>query len=135
MGAKRFLALWRFLCCLPGMPCLYYGDEAGLTGMADPYCREPYPWGREDTSLREAVRAAILLRNESYALKTGALRVRALAEDAILVIRETQNGRDAFDAPCPDEKICLILNRAETPFVFEGKSIPPLSAEFVEVTV
>ena len=36
---------------LPGVPCLYYGDEAGLTGMADPFNRGTYPWGQEDTEL------------------------------------------------------------------------------------
>ena len=36
---------------LPGVPCLYYGDEAGLCGMADPFNRGTYPWGREDEEL------------------------------------------------------------------------------------
>ena len=34
-----------------GVPSLYYGDEAGLEGYRDPFCRMPYPWGREDTEL------------------------------------------------------------------------------------
>lgn len=36
---------------LPGIPCVYYGDEAGLTGFRDPYCRMGYPYGREDGEL------------------------------------------------------------------------------------
>ena len=32
---------------LPGIPCIYYGDEAGLTGDLDPYNRCCYPWGRK----------------------------------------------------------------------------------------
>lgn len=27
-----------------GVPCIYYGDEIGLTGGGDPYCRAPMPW-------------------------------------------------------------------------------------------
>ena len=38
---------------LPGVPSLYYGDEAGLTGFGDPFCRSAYPWGREDKALLE----------------------------------------------------------------------------------
>lgn len=38
---------------LPGFPCLYYGDEAGLSGFADPWNRRCYPWGREDGELIE----------------------------------------------------------------------------------
>lgn len=36
---------------LPGMPCVYYGDEAGLTGYRDPFNRCCYPWGHENTDL------------------------------------------------------------------------------------
>ncbi len=36
---------------LPGVPCVYYGDEAGLFGHEDPFCRKCYPWGRENSEL------------------------------------------------------------------------------------
>ena len=58
---------------LPGMPCLYYGDEAGLVGYADPFNRGPYPWGREDTGLRECIRQMAALRNGNSALSAGEL--------------------------------------------------------------
>jgi len=36
---------------LPGLPCLYYGDEAGMCGYKDPFNRACYPWGKEDAGL------------------------------------------------------------------------------------
>ena len=36
---------------LPGIPSLYYGDEAGMQGYGDPFCRGTYPWGKEDKDL------------------------------------------------------------------------------------
>ena len=33
---------------LPGVPCIYYGDEAGLTGGKDPDNRKYFPWGNID---------------------------------------------------------------------------------------
>ena len=33
---------------LPGVPCTYYGDEAGMEGCRDPFNRGCYPWGKED---------------------------------------------------------------------------------------
>lgn len=38
---------------LPGFPCVYYGDEAGMEGYRDPFNRRCYPWGREDKELIE----------------------------------------------------------------------------------
>ena len=39
------------LFCFPGSPTVYYGDEAGLEGYGDPFCRTAYPYGREDADL------------------------------------------------------------------------------------
>ena len=51
--AERLLKLASTLqFTLPGMPSIFYGDEAGMEGFGDPFCRRPYPWGREDVSLR-----------------------------------------------------------------------------------
>lgn len=34
-----------------GVPSIFYGDEAGIEGGHDPFCRRPFPWGREDSAL------------------------------------------------------------------------------------
>lgn len=47
---------------LPGVPCLYYGDEAGMQGCEDPFNRRCYPWGKEDNELIEFYRALAKLR-------------------------------------------------------------------------
>ncbi len=36
---------------LPGIPCIYYGDEAGLQGFEDPFNRRFFPWGKENHNL------------------------------------------------------------------------------------
>lgn len=36
---------------LPGVPCVYYADEAGMQGGEDPFNRGCYPWGNEDKAL------------------------------------------------------------------------------------
>ena len=51
---------------LPGMPSVYYGDEAGLQGMKDPFNRKPYPWGREDGELLGWYRSITALRDAVF---------------------------------------------------------------------
>lgn len=36
---------------LPGIPCIYYGDEAGMEGWRDPFNRRCYPWGKENKEI------------------------------------------------------------------------------------
>ncbi len=50
---------------LPGIPCIFYGDELGMEGYGDPYCRGTYPWGKGDQSLLKFYQdlAAVRLKN------------------------------------------------------------------------
>ncbi len=57
-----------------GVPSVYYGDEAGMEGYHDPFCRFPYPWGREDAELLEHYRMLGALRREHEALHGGDFR-------------------------------------------------------------
>ena len=36
---------------LPGVPSVYYGDEAGMEGFGDPFNRRFYPWGKENKDI------------------------------------------------------------------------------------
>lgn len=59
------------MCMLPGIPCVYYGDEVGLTGGKDPENRKFYPWGRENRFLLKSFKKWIHIRKESNILKHG----------------------------------------------------------------
>ena len=62
---------------LPGAPCVYYGDEIGLSGGNDPECRGAFPWdeARWEVDLRAAVQAMLRLRAAEPALRDGPLRI------------------------------------------------------------
>ena len=57
----------------PGAPGIYYGDEAGLCGWADPDNRRPYPWGAEDRLMIRFHKDIIGLRKNYTCLKTGSM--------------------------------------------------------------
>ena len=70
--AKRRLKLAAALqFTLPGVPCVYYCDEAGMEGGADPFCRKCYPWYNEDKMLVSWYSILGGLRKRQPALKNG----------------------------------------------------------------
>ncbi len=103
LGKARLIEAYRLIAALPGIPCVYYGDEAGLRGAADPYCRGTYPWGREDTELREAVKSILTCRRRPV-FQTGGLRVYAENADTLVIIREITCGHDVFGTPQQDDR-------------------------------
>lgn len=64
-GKNRLLAAAFLQFTLPGIPCIYYGDEAGLQGFRDPYCRMGYPYGMEDKKILEFYRSLAKVRCEN----------------------------------------------------------------------
>ena len=96
---------------LPGVPCLYYGDEAGLEGFEDPFNRRCYPWGREN-------RAYLKLYKKLGALRTEQKDV--FAEGTYRNIT-TENGVFAFARESASGEIIVIANRGEQPYAFEEK--------------
>jgi neopullulanase len=73
----------------PGAPCIYYGDEIGLSSAGDPFCREAFPWGDEsiwDKELPEFYKGTTALRHKYKALRAGKYTL-VCAEDGILSFR------------------------------------------------
>jgi len=92
---------------LPGNPCVYYGDEAGLRGGKDPFNRACYPWGREDGGLLAWYRALGALRSsrrEAFAgaefrLLSAALGCVAYTRRDIIVIANANPHSIAYELP------------------------------------
>lgn len=73
---------------LPGVPSIYYGDEAGMQGCKDPFNRMCYPWGNEDFELVEYVKALSDVRKRSKLFKNGDMRFIKAENDILIFSRE-----------------------------------------------
>jgi glycosidase len=118
----RMKALVFLQTALPGVPCVYYGDEAGMQGMRDPFNRGTYPWGREDGGLLAFFRRTIARRNASPALREGEFSAAALCADVIAVFRQYGAGGER-------EGCVALVNRGATPQTVTLDFHAPLEGE------
>jgi alpha-glucosidase len=74
----------------PGVPCVYYGDEIGLSGDSH-HNRGTMPWypQRWNMDLRSYYQKLIRLRRESSALKVGGFQWMAIGKDEFSFLRES----------------------------------------------
>ncbi len=101
--------------CLPGVPCVYYGDEVGMEGYRDPFNRGCYPWGQEDPELLAWYRRLGRLRKVAEALKEGAFI--PLAQTGSALCFERRDGGSAL--------LCAV-NRSDEEAAF---SLPEIWAD------
>ena len=102
LAVQRLKAAAALQFILPGVPCVYYGDEAGAVGTEDPFNRGPYPWGREDGEILPHYRMLGALRRCS-AVQKGGLGLAAVGEDVAVLLRRQGN-----------QGILLAVNRRES---------------------
>jgi glycosidase len=107
---QRLAAILQY--CLPGVPCIYYGDERGMNGFLDPFNRETFQEAPYD--LTEDYRQLAQLRNSADALQTGHVVFFAPDTECIGVLRYVIGGRDALDRPAQDGVYFVAVNRSET---------------------
>ncbi len=87
-GIRRVILAYTILFTLPGVPCIYYGDEVAMQGYCDPFNRAYFNWEGLETRLRPALRALAELRSGCDAFKEGPIEFVA-AGQGILHYRRT----------------------------------------------
>lgn len=83
---------------LPGIPSIFYGDEAGLQGFDDPINRRPYPWGSEDEEILDHYKKLGRIRRENRAVFSGGFNMR------------DENGLVAYERAGGDDEILIAVN-------------------------
>ncbi|AWI04092.1 glycoside hydrolase family 13 protein [Clostridium drakei] len=98
----------------PGVPLLYYGDEAGLEGLKDPYNRATYPWGFENKEILNWYKNLIHIRNDNKALRTGKWKQMYFYDNVYGYFRYIDNNTDEFNISCENSFCLIIVNKNPT---------------------
>lgn len=102
-GIRLLKMAYALVSVMPGVPSIFYGDEVGIEGYGDPFCRMPFPWGREDENLLTYYRKVGVLHRSEPVFSDGFVRVLKATPEYLIIVRE--NG-------C-DPAVMLILNRSD----------------------
>ena len=96
---------------LPGVPCIYYGDEAGLQGCGDPFNRSCYPWKRENRRLLAWYRKLGKLRRALPVLEKGEYCTILAERGCYIFKRSDKNGALLVGVNLSEQEIMLPLER------------------------
>lgn len=143
LGKMRLKIGYLLLYFIPGIPSVFYGDEAGLSGQKDPFCRKCYPWENEDSELI------------SFFTRIGSMRTDncSFFAEADFKVVHIDHEKCILERMTPKRKFRLIINRTgkeinvlasnllgeKFEIVFEvhgrynGKTIEPYSGVVLEI--
>jgi glycosidase len=83
---ERHRLFYAFMLTLPGVPVIYYGDEIGMAGAADPDNRRPMKWTDwtdEEQATFDAISQLLHLRRDHPALAVGDLVIETATEHVL----------------------------------------------------
>ncbi len=99
--ALRMAAFLQFT--LPGMPCIYYGDEIGMEGYEDPLNRRYYPWNNPGEDLFFFFAALSRLKQSHPALRYGDIQ-----------FEKAEKGQLIFSRRFEQETITVYVNNSHS---------------------
>jgi len=110
MAATRLLKLaYGLITAVPGVPCVFYGDEVGMEGYRDPFCRKPFPWNHMDEDLLAFYRRLGEIRKTEPVLNGGLFRLMETNEDFVIICRYNETDCLTIAANRSDHDISIPL--------------------------
>ena len=120
---EKLKLLYVFQLSFPGSPCIYYGDEIGMTGENDPGCRKCMVWDEDnqDLDLFNHIKRLLHLRRSlpSFGTKGEIKFVEANNESNHLIYQKEYE----------DETLLFVMNNSDQaldvtlPFQLKGKKL------------
>ncbi|MGL5067200.1 MAG: glycoside hydrolase family 13 protein [Sarcina sp.] len=99
---KKFKIATAIQMLMPGVPLIYYGDEVGVTGGADPSNRKPFPWNNQNEEVYKWYKELANIRKSEDVVKKGDFKIHNVNTNVF-----------CFERFIGDKKLILIANQSE----------------------
>ena len=91
LSKKRLACAYTILATLPGIPSIYYGDEAGVEGYGDPFNRLAFPWNKEDEEILDFYKKIGKIRIGHKVYGCGEFSLLHLSSEVLVFSRYSKN--------------------------------------------
>ena len=81
---------------MPGVPCIYYGDENGMEGFGDPFCRRCFDWENLNNDLIAFYQKIGFIRNEYQEIFKDAQFDIIYCKNGLIVFRRVKNNEEIY---------------------------------------
>jgi len=121
---------------LPGIPCIYYGDEAGMEGYSDPFNRRFFPWEDIDAGIHDFYKKICKIRSDNREIFADGEYKLVHEQDGVFYYKRV--GRDALGAPL-EISVCVNLSdniynlQAESTSLLTGVKTTEISAKSFDI--
>lgn len=125
-GISRLNTVVGTLMLMPGVPCIYYGDEIGMQGYRDPFSRETFKWDwvNDENIVLKIYKRFISLRKSSECFSLGEFETVYMHENVFGFLREYKNEKFIVLVNFGDayENIRLDLGKIKTEILKNAES-------------
>ena len=119
-ASKMLVCAYALMFGLPGVPCIYYGDEIGMQGYRDPFNRGYYKWWDQDEYILKNIKWLANFRKSHHEYREGGLFFVHVSHNAVAYVRYEH-----------EDEVLTAVNRGNGPetFTYKGKqsTIPALN--------
>ncbi len=117
LTADKYMKAQKLIVCgyallygMPGLPCIYYGDEIGMQGYRDPFNRGYFAWWAMDEYILKNIKSMSKFRNNHKVFEKGRIHFVFATADCVVFTR--------FDREL-DQEILIGVNKGTVPVNFD----------------
>ncbi len=109
-GIKLLRIAFAMIFTLPGIPCIYYGDEIAMQGYKDPFNRAFFDWNNDEPRIKNTIEELSAIRKSSCAFKNGTMKITHAKSGVLCYERQCEHIKARIAVNATNNVVTLHLN-------------------------